>query len=157
MKAIVQELYGSPLEVLSHRDVDRPEPGPDEILIRVRAAAVNARDWHIMRGDPRVARLMLPSVFGRRGPRCSIRGSDVAGTVDAPQQHGGGFGAEVVDRAHARAYKRFGVSLFEALDCHEFADALPRFDDVTRHVGRAGHEDGVRAPEGPCILDPGAF
>ncbi|PRX43616.1 NADPH:quinone reductase-like Zn-dependent oxidoreductase [Prauserella shujinwangii] len=81
MRAIVQHEYGSP-DVLRFAEVDRPRPGDGEVLVRVRAASVNARDWHLMRGDPAVARLLSPSVFGLRGPRSPIRGSDFAGTVE---------------------------------------------------------------------------
>jgi NADPH:quinone reductase-like Zn-dependent oxidoreductase len=82
MKAIVQERYGAP-DVLALEDVAKPEPAPGEVLVRVHAAAVNARDWHIMRGDPYVARLMSPATFGRHGPRRPIRGCDIAGRVEA--------------------------------------------------------------------------
>ncbi|OMQ14858.1 NAD(P)-dependent alcohol dehydrogenase, partial [Modestobacter sp. VKM Ac-2676] len=58
MQAIVQERYGSP-DTLALRDVDRPVPGPGQVLVGVRAASVNAADWHVMRGDPYVARLQL--------------------------------------------------------------------------------------------------
>ena len=51
MKAIVQPRFGSP-DVLQFVDVDRPEIGPDEVLVRVHAAALNPYDWHIRRGDP---------------------------------------------------------------------------------------------------------
>ncbi|MEV0899099.1 NAD(P)-dependent alcohol dehydrogenase [Actinoplanes sp. NPDC049802] len=79
MRAMVQDRYG---ETPRMAEVAAPVPGDDEILVRVRAASVNARDWHIMRGDPYVARLMAPD-FGRRGPRSPVRGSDVAGVVSA--------------------------------------------------------------------------
>jgi NADPH:quinone reductase-like Zn-dependent oxidoreductase len=82
MKAIVQDRYGSP-DVLELRDVDKPVAADTEVLVRVHAAAVNARDWHVMRGDPYVARLMLPSEFGFGGPKVKIRGTDFAGRVDA--------------------------------------------------------------------------
>ncbi|MEV4629334.1 NAD(P)-dependent alcohol dehydrogenase [Micromonospora sp. NPDC049523] len=82
MKAIVQDRYGSP-DVLELQEVDRPVPADNEVLVRVHAASVNARDWHIMRGDPYVARLMDPSVFGRGGPKLRIRGSDFAGRVES--------------------------------------------------------------------------
>ena len=82
MKAIVQERYGSP-EVLSLREVPKPVPADDEVLVEVRAASVNARDWHIMRGDPYLARLADRGTFGRRGPRFPIRGTDFAGRVAA--------------------------------------------------------------------------
>ncbi|GAB3469921.1 NAD(P)-dependent alcohol dehydrogenase [Actinophytocola sediminis] len=77
MKAIVQERYGS-ADVLELRDIDRPVPADDEVLVRVRAAAVNAYDWHVMRGDPYLARLSLG--FGR--PRARVRGRDFAGVVE---------------------------------------------------------------------------
>ena len=56
MKAIVQSRYGSP-DVLTLDDVEQPVPAADEVLVRVRAASLNARDWHLMRGDPYIARL----------------------------------------------------------------------------------------------------
>ncbi|WP_327321556.1 NAD(P)-dependent alcohol dehydrogenase [Streptomyces sp. NBC_01210] len=82
MKAIVQDRYGSP-DVLELRELDKPVPAATEVLVRVHAAAVNARDWHVMRGDPYIARLMLPSVFGFGGPKRRIRGRDFAGRVEA--------------------------------------------------------------------------
>lgn len=78
MKAIVQDRYGSP-DVLELREVDKPVVAGHEVLIRVHAAAVNARDWHVMRGDPYMARLVLG--FGR--PKAKIRGTDFAGRVEA--------------------------------------------------------------------------
>lgn len=82
MKAIVQDRYGSP-DTLEFRDVDTPAPAEDEVLVRVHAASVNAYDWHVMRGDPLIARLAAPAVFGRRGPRARIRGRDFAGRVES--------------------------------------------------------------------------
>ncbi len=82
MKAIVQDRYGAP-DVLEVREIDQPVPGASDVLVRVRAAAVNARDWHLMRGDPYVARLMDKATFGRRGPRQPVRGSDFAGVVES--------------------------------------------------------------------------
>jgi NADPH:quinone reductase-like Zn-dependent oxidoreductase len=81
MKAIVQDRYGS-ADVLQLREVTDPAPGPSEVRVRVAAASVNAADWHIMRGDPRLARLADRGTFGRRGPRQPIRGRDFAGLVD---------------------------------------------------------------------------
>jgi NADPH:quinone reductase-like Zn-dependent oxidoreductase len=76
MKAIVQREYGSP-DTLRLEDVDRPDAGPGHVLVRVRAASVNAADWHVMRGDPKLARLQL----GVRRPRAAVRGRDFAGEV----------------------------------------------------------------------------
>jgi NADPH:quinone reductase-like Zn-dependent oxidoreductase len=82
MKALVQDVYGSS-DVLRLEDVDRPDPADGEVLVRVAAASVNAADWHTMRGEPKVARLLNPGAFGRKGPRERIRGRDFAGTVEA--------------------------------------------------------------------------
>ncbi len=80
MKALVQTRYGS-ADTLTLEDVDDPVPGDGEVRVRVRAASLNARDWHLMRGDPYIAR--LSAEFGRHAPKEPIRGSDFAGTVDA--------------------------------------------------------------------------
>jgi NADPH:quinone reductase-like Zn-dependent oxidoreductase len=81
MKAIVQDRYGSP-DVLEVGEVDKPVAADNEVLVRVHAAAVNARDWHIMRGDPYLARLVAAE-WGSSGPKRRIRGSDLAGRVEA--------------------------------------------------------------------------
>ncbi|MET7596302.1 MULTISPECIES: NAD(P)-dependent alcohol dehydrogenase [unclassified Streptomyces] len=78
MKAIVQDVYG-PVDVLELRDIDRPVPGDDEVLVRVRAAGVDPSVWHLMTGRPYVARIAL----GLRRPRNPVRGWDGAGTVEA--------------------------------------------------------------------------
>src|SRR5687768_11693997 len=78
MMAIVCPRYGSP-DVLRLEEVERPAPRDDEVLIEVRAASVNAADWHVMRGDPSFMRLAL----GLRRPKFRILGADVAGTVVA--------------------------------------------------------------------------
>jgi NADPH:quinone reductase-like Zn-dependent oxidoreductase len=78
MKAIAQERYGPP-DTLQLADLDVPRPGPDEVLLRVHAAAVNPYDWHVVRGDPYVARLMGGT--GLRRPRSRVAGVDAAGTV----------------------------------------------------------------------------
>jgi NADPH:quinone reductase-like Zn-dependent oxidoreductase len=78
MQAIVQDTYGSP-EVLRMRDIEKPEIGDHEVLIRVRATGVNPADWAIMSGLPYIAR----PAYGLRRPKPSIRGTDVAGQVEA--------------------------------------------------------------------------
>jgi NADPH:quinone reductase-like Zn-dependent oxidoreductase len=82
MRAVTQERYGGP-EVLQLLHQPRPHPGPGQALVHVHASSVNARDWHVMRGEPRLARLMDRTVFGRRGPRVATRGTDLAGVVEA--------------------------------------------------------------------------
>jgi NADPH:quinone reductase-like Zn-dependent oxidoreductase len=108
MKAIVQPRFGSP-DVLQFMDVDQPEIGPDDVLVRVHAAALNPYDWHIMRGDPYVARLM--GTVGLTRPKPRIAGVDGAGTVEAVGANVRGLrpGEEVLGRfegafaEHARA------------------------------------------------------
>jgi NADPH:quinone reductase-like Zn-dependent oxidoreductase len=80
MKAIVQERFGSP-DVLQFVDADQPQIGPGDVLVRVHAAAVNPYDWHLMRGDPYVARLM--GTVGLTRPKPRVAGVDGAGVVEA--------------------------------------------------------------------------
>ncbi|MEU3277967.1 NAD(P)-dependent alcohol dehydrogenase [Streptomyces antibioticus] len=80
MKAIVQERFEPP-DVLRLVDTDRPEPGAGEVLVRVRAAALNPYDWHMLRGDPYVARLL--GGVGRVRPLSRVAGIDAAGQVEA--------------------------------------------------------------------------
>jgi NADPH:quinone reductase-like Zn-dependent oxidoreductase len=79
MKAIVQARYGPPLDVLALRDAGEPVAGDDDVLVRVHAAAVNPADWHLIRGEPYIARLS----FGLRGPKDPVPGCDLAGRVEA--------------------------------------------------------------------------
>jgi NADPH:quinone reductase-like Zn-dependent oxidoreductase len=79
MKAIVQERFGSP-EVLQFVDTDLPEIGPEDVLVRVHAAALNPYDWHVLRGDPYVARLM--GTAGVTKPKARVAGVDGAGRVE---------------------------------------------------------------------------
>src|SRR6266702_6658105 len=78
MKAIVQDKYGSP-DVLNLRDIDKPEPLEDEVLVRVHAAAVNTADWIALTGRPYAARL----AFGLFRPKLRIPGIAMAGRVAA--------------------------------------------------------------------------
>jgi NADPH:quinone reductase-like Zn-dependent oxidoreductase len=79
MKAVVYTNYGSP-DVLEIRDVKKPVPNDDQILIKVRAAAVNPLDWHFMEGTPYIMRAMG---VGLRKPKDPRLGVDYAGTVEA--------------------------------------------------------------------------
>ncbi|SNT63766.1 NADPH:quinone reductase [Streptosporangium subroseum] len=81
MKAFVLRSYGSP-DMLDLTDIDRPVPGDDEVLVRVRATSVQPYDWHLMRGEPYISRLMGGGP-GLRKPKISILGADIAGQVEA--------------------------------------------------------------------------
>lgn len=78
MKAIVSTAYGAP-EVLQMKDVEKPIPGENEILIKIHATTVSSGDARIRRADPFVIRL----IFGFSKPKKSIPGVVVAGEVDA--------------------------------------------------------------------------
>jgi NADPH:quinone reductase-like Zn-dependent oxidoreductase len=81
MRAITQNRYGTvPEDVMRLDQVARPGIGDDEVLIQVRAAAVDRGTWHLMAGQPYLMRLLG---FGFRGPRNRVPGLDVAGTVVA--------------------------------------------------------------------------
>jgi 2-desacetyl-2-hydroxyethyl bacteriochlorophyllide A dehydrogenase len=79
MKAIVYHKYGSP-DVLELKDVEKPTPKDDEVLVKVHAASLNAADWHLLRGKPFLVRLMG---FGLLKPKNKILGADMAGRVEA--------------------------------------------------------------------------
>ncbi len=78
MKAVVQERFGPP-DSLRMVEAGKPEIGAGDVLVRVHAAAVNPYDWHMVRGDPRIARLMG---VGVTRPTARIAGVDVAGRVE---------------------------------------------------------------------------
>lgn len=77
MRALVQDAYGGP-EVLHVVEAPTPQPGPDEVLVEVRAASVNEWDNGLMRGTPIVNR-----TGGLRRPRRRTLGSDLSGVVAA--------------------------------------------------------------------------
>lgn len=79
MKAAVVTRYGPP-DVVTVRDVPKPEPGPGEVLVRVHATTVNRTDAGELCGRPI---LLAPLFYGLRRPRRSIFGMDVAGDVEA--------------------------------------------------------------------------
>jgi NADPH:quinone reductase-like Zn-dependent oxidoreductase len=81
VKAFVLRSYGSP-DHLDLTAVDTLVPAAGEVLVRVRATSVNPYDWHHMRGEPRIARIM-PGTLGLRAPMHRILGCDMAGVVEA--------------------------------------------------------------------------
>jgi NADPH:quinone reductase-like Zn-dependent oxidoreductase len=74
MKAIVYTKYGLP-DVLQYKEVEKPVPKDNEVLIKVHAASVNDWDWGLLRGMPFVNRLM----FGLLKPKTKILGCDITG------------------------------------------------------------------------------
>src|SRR5688500_18834969 len=78
VQALVQDMYGS-AKVMQLRNIDKPQIGDREVLVRVCAAGVNPADWAVMSGLPYIAR----PVYGFRKPKNAVRGTDVAGVVEA--------------------------------------------------------------------------
>lgn len=82
MKAIVFTQYGQP-DVLKFKDVQKPVPSENEVLVKIHAVSVNYADWHMMTGEPFIARLS----FGLFKPGKTILGADIAGVVEAIEQN----------------------------------------------------------------------
>jgi NADPH:quinone reductase-like Zn-dependent oxidoreductase len=78
MKAIVRTQYGSP-DVLQLKEVEKPTPKDNQVLVEVHAASVNALDWHLLRGKPFPARMGV----GVLRPKRKTLGVDIAGRVEA--------------------------------------------------------------------------
>jgi NADPH:quinone reductase-like Zn-dependent oxidoreductase len=79
MKAIVCTQYGPP-DVLQRKEVEKPAPKEDEVLVKVHAASVNAYDWHLLTADIFMVRLMGGGLLK---PKKTILGADIAGRVEA--------------------------------------------------------------------------
>jgi NADPH:quinone reductase-like Zn-dependent oxidoreductase len=126
MKAIVFTRYGT-ADVLELREVDKPVPRDDEVLVKVHAVSINDWDWGILQGIPFSNRL----TFGLRRPKRQILGSDIAGRVEAVGKnaerfrpgdevfgdlsgHWGGFAEYVCARETALALKPGGMTFEEA-------------------------------------------
>ena len=84
MKAIVFTRYGPP-DVLELKEVPKPTPKDDELLIRVHASSINSWDWEILNGIPFINRLMYGLLKPKPGKQ--ILGADIAGTVEAVGRH----------------------------------------------------------------------
>jgi NADPH:quinone reductase-like Zn-dependent oxidoreductase len=107
MRAIVQDTYG-PADVLELREIERPEVGENDVLVRVRAAGSGPDVWHIMTGQPYMARAAL----GFRRPKVRVRGWDVAGTVEAVGASVTDFrpGDEVMGVAEGGSFAEYAVT-----------------------------------------------
>jgi NADPH:quinone reductase-like Zn-dependent oxidoreductase len=123
MRAIRFPRYGSP-DVLELIDVDVPAPADDQVLVRVRAASVNALDWHRLTARPHLVRLS----DGWRRPKDPRLGADVAGIVEAVGKDvtrfgpgdevfgmtTGSFAEHVVVAEHGLVRKPIGATFIQA-------------------------------------------
>ena len=129
MRAIVYHKYGTP-DVLELKEVDKPVPKDDEVLIKVHAVSINDWDLGLLEGDP-INRMLN----GLRKPKRKILGSDIAGRVEAVGKnvtqfktgdevygdlsgHWGGFAEYVCARENSLALKPATMSFVDDADGH---------------------------------------
>ena len=129
MKAIVYEKYGTP-EVLQLKDVEKPAPKDDEVLVKVHAASVNYIDWQVLSGESYFLRL---TNGGLLKPKHKILGDDIAGRVEA-------VGANV--KQFQPGDEVFGISNFDAFA--EFA-CVPE-KALARKPGSITFEEAAAIP-----------
>ncbi|ADJ49207.1 NADPH:quinone reductase and related Zn-dependent oxidoreductase [Amycolatopsis mediterranei S699] len=146
MKALVQHVYGAASSLVLE-DVPEPVPGEGEVLVRVRATSVNPYDWHFMRGEPYVARLMTGG-FGLRRPPVGVLGCDLAGRVETAGTRfapGDDVYALLPRGAHAEyvCVREDLLAPMPANLTHEQAAAMP-MAAVTALVALRGVEAGQR-------------
>ncbi len=105
MKAVVYTNYGSP-DVLEVREIKKPVPNDDQVLVKVRAAAINPLDWHFMEGKPYIMRAMIGGI---RKPKSPQLGVDLAGEVEAVGKNVTQFkpGDEVFGTGHGAAFAEY--------------------------------------------------
>jgi NADPH:quinone reductase-like Zn-dependent oxidoreductase len=105
MKAIVYTQFGPP-EILQLKDVEKPVPKDDEVLVKVHAASVNFGDLAFVRGEPLMVRLMGAGLFKPKNP---ILGADIAGQIEAVGSNVTGFqlGDNVYGDISARGFGGF--------------------------------------------------
>ena len=131
MKAFALRSYGSP-DHLDLTAVDTPVPAAGEVLVRVRATSVNPYDWHHMRGEPRIARIM-PGSLGLRAPKFRVLGCDMAGQVEA-------VGTDVTEF-------RPGDDVFALLEHGGFAEYVSVPERLlARKPGNLSHEQAAAVP-----------
>ncbi len=102
MKAIVYSQYGEP-EVLQLQEVTKPIPRNNEILIKIKATAVNSADWRLRRADPFAIRLL----GGLTKPKLNILGGVFSGEVESAGKDVTGF--KVGDKVFGSTDMRFGA------------------------------------------------
>ncbi|WP_410640379.1 NAD(P)-dependent alcohol dehydrogenase [Amycolatopsis sp. lyj-346] len=146
MKALVQRAYGPP-DTLTWEDVPEPVPRDGEVLVRVHATSVNPYDWHFLRGEPYVARLMTGG-FGLRRPPVGVLGCDLAGRVETAGTRfapGDDVYALLPRGAHAEyvCVREDLLAPMPANLTHEQAAAMP-MAAVTALVALRGAEAGHR-------------
>ena len=164
MKAVVQDRYGSPDDVLQLREIDKPVVGDNEVLVRVRAASVHPDVWHVVTGRPYVLRLMGAGLLKPKNP---VPGTDVAGLVESVGKDVTRFrpGDEVFGETHSKLQWRNGGAFAEYVSvpqdtlalkpegiAFEQAAAVPTSGFIALH----NLQDGGQIQPGESVLINGA-
>lgn len=143
MRAIVQSAYGPP-EALRVSTIPVPTPGPDEALVRVRAAGIDAGTWHLTTGEPLLMRVIG---MGFRGPKARVRGLAFAGEIAETGERV--FGAAPGTLAEYAAVPRSAVVPLPDGIGFEEAAALPVSAVTALQAVRAA---GLRPGDGVLVL-----
>lgn len=128
MKAIVFTQYGPP-EVLQLKEVEKPSPGDNEILLSIKATAVNSGDWRLRKADPFAVRLML----GLTKPKINILGSVFSGEVELVGKNVKLF--KIGDQVFGHTDMRFGA--YAEYKCLPETGSLALKPDSLTHTGAA--------------------
>ena len=155
MKAIVFPQYGPP-DALQLKELEKPSPKDDEVLVKVHAAAANPLDWHRMRGAPFLARLSE----GFFKPKNPLLGADIAGEVEAVGTNVRQFkpGDEVFGEIGAGGFAEYACAperLFASKPANlsfEEAAAVP----VVAFTALQGLRDAGKIQAGQTVLVNGA-
>ena len=164
MKAVVQERYGPPDEVLQVREIEKPVVGDGQVLVRVRAASVHPDVWHVVTGRPYVLRLMGA---GLRRPKNPVPGTDMAGIVESVGKDVTRFapGDEVFGESFLGMQWRNGGTFAEYVSAPQDALALKpnnvRFEQAAAvpssgFIAAANLQLGKRIQPGQSVLINGA-
>lgn len=142
MKAVIFREHGGP-EKLSYEDIPKPQIGPEEVLIRVRACALNHLDIWIRQGSPAYP-MPLPHVSG----------SDIAGEVEAVGAHVDAVRAESV-KVGDRVFVSPGVSCWRCNECLAGRDNFCRSYAVIGTMAHGGYAEYVKVPFRNVLPIPG--
>ena len=153
MRAIVYERYGQPLDVLELREVPRPVPTGDEVLIRVVASSVNSWDCDLVYGRPWISRMEA-----LRRPKHRILGCDVAGVVEAlgPEAKRFRVGDEVFGDISGRGWGAFAEYVSPREDVLAAKPAGVSFTDAAAVLALQALRAGGGLASGRRVLFNGA-
>ena len=135
MKAVITERYGKP-EVLQVKNVEKPTPKPNEVLIKINATSVTAASTFMREGKPYFGRLFI----GLTKPKIKTPGTDLSGVIEA-------VGSEVIN------FKPGDEVIAETgMDCGAYAEyiCLSSFELIVRKPENVSHEEATGILDGAC-------